>query len=497
MAALAEYRKRFCYPRLQEYVHGNNDHRVMSLYGLRRTGKTTMMYQAIRELNDYGAACLIQCSPGDRMGDLTRLMDELDCRYYFIDEVTNLDNFIATAAVLSDAYAAFGKRVVLSGTDSLGFYLAKRDQLFDRTHMLHTTYIPFREYAYLLNRSLDDYIMYGGTLTDGKTDYNHDYYNDYSNSAIVGNLTHTLTHAGRDGDYGELISVFKNHDVRTFINKILEVYNRTFLAETVNQSFKSHDLGSLKDLLERRHSDLDTTMFDSGDLRREIMAALDIQEPLHSLATAEAIAEAKEWLELLDVIYRVPQSIDKHHPEREEVIFTQPGLRFSQLTGLIKTLKDSHALASLSNSQRNELCELITCDIKGRMLEDIVYYQLAKDDEIARDYDVTKFKSPYGEFDVVLLNRHNDTAVAIEVKHSAAIDDHQIRYLTDRELCRKFADQYRAKIIGKAVVYMGETLPETVNGVNYVNAEEFLKAPLDMISQFSGTRDMLHGAGNA
>ena len=103
---------------------------------------------------------------------MTRVMDEHDgCKYYFIDEVTNLENFINTAAVLSDAYAAFGVKGVLSGTDSLGFNIAKRDQLFDRTYTLHTTYITYKEYNYLLGRSLDEYIMYGGTLTDGKTNY--------------------------------------------------------------------------------------------------------------------------------------------------------------------------------------------------------------------------------------------------------------------------------------------------------------------------------------
>lgn len=483
---LAQYKKRYCYAGLEDYIFNKVDHRVMALYGLRRTGKSTMMYQMIRQLNKYDSVCLIHCAPDDRMQDLTRVMDEVKCKYYFIDEVTNLENFINTAGVLSDSYGVFGSKIILSGTDSLGFDLAKRDQLFDRVYMLHTTYIPFREYAYLLDKGIDDYIMYGGTLTDGESDYNHDYYNDYSNSAIVRNLSHTLSHAGRDGEYGELISVFQNHDIRTFINKILELYNRTFLAETVNKNFQSHDLGSLKDLLVRRHSDIDYAVFDSETLRKEIMAELDIQEPLHSLATRKAIEEAKIWLDKLDVIYRVPGTVDRDHPEREEVIFTQPGLRFSQLAGLVKTLKESRALSGLSSGQRNDLCDLITDDIKGRMLEDIVYYQLAKDDEISGIYDVSKFKSPYGEFDIVLQNKSDDTAVAFEVKHSAVTAENQTRFLNDPVLRTFFESERKAKLIDKTVVYMGETRPDIVNGVHYVNAEDFLKNPLEMIQRFPG-----------
>jgi len=40
-----------------------------------------------------------------------------------------------------------GMKLVLSGTDSLGFAMANRDELYDRSVMIHTSFIPFREYA--------------------------------------------------------------------------------------------------------------------------------------------------------------------------------------------------------------------------------------------------------------------------------------------------------------------------------------------------------------
>ena len=40
---------------------------------------------------------------------------------FFIDEVTLMPDFIDSAALFSDIYAAQGMKIVLSGTDSLGF----------------------------------------------------------------------------------------------------------------------------------------------------------------------------------------------------------------------------------------------------------------------------------------------------------------------------------------------------------------------------------------
>lgn len=348
MDVLKSSRKRFCYTDLEKYIFATYDYRVMSLYGLKYTGKTTMMYQMIKQLDDYNHVCLIQCQPGERMYDLTSAMDaHPNCKYFFIEEATLLENFINTSAVLYEVYANMRVKVVLSGTNSLSFYVAKRDQLFDRTYMLHTTYISYKEYHYLLGRSLDDYIIHGGTLSDSK---NHasDFYRGYLESAIIENLTYTLAHTGRAGEYGQLISAFLRHTIGNFLREVLDVYNRTFLAEIIPQEFCSNDMDSLEHLLNE---------------------------------TSSAVEEAKQWLELMDVIYRIPSTIDKEHPEHEEVIFIQPGLRYWQLEAMVKELKASNAL-SAANEQEDVAYQLIMDNIKEHLLEDIKYYQQVNDKNI-------------------------------------------------------------------------------------------------------------------
>lgn len=90
-------------------------------------------------------------------------------RYVFIDEVTLMRDFIDSAALFSDVFAAMGMKIILSGTDSLGFWAGDGSgALRPGAKPIHTTFIPYREYSRLLGiDSIDEYIRYGGTLRAG------------------------------------------------------------------------------------------------------------------------------------------------------------------------------------------------------------------------------------------------------------------------------------------------------------------------------------------
>ena len=146
---IESFRKRLLFPELMDYLHREEDPRLCTLYGLRRTGKTTLMAQAAKEL-DQDKVCWVHCEEGDDIQDVKNVIKgNPACRYFFLDEVTRLENFTSASSILADKYAAEdGKKIVLAGTDSLGFALAFGTELFDRTHILHTTYIPYAEYRY-------------------------------------------------------------------------------------------------------------------------------------------------------------------------------------------------------------------------------------------------------------------------------------------------------------------------------------------------------------
>ena len=55
-ASVRGYRRRECFRQLHDFVYGEPQDKVFILYGLRRTGKTTMIRQIFAEMNDT-AAC--------------------------------------------------------------------------------------------------------------------------------------------------------------------------------------------------------------------------------------------------------------------------------------------------------------------------------------------------------------------------------------------------------------------------------------------------------
>ncbi len=475
---VAEYKKRDVFNDLQRFINAPNDKRICALFGLRRTGKTTLIMQSILEQN-ANKCLLIQCSYEDDIGTLNQNLikyDEYDIIY--IDEVTKLSNFVNAASILADKYAALGKKIILSGTDSYALDLAYRDELYDRCRLLHTTYISYKEYNYLLGKDLDEYIKYGGTLTDGKTFYNNDNKNNYINSAIVKNIERSLAQAGRDGEFGVLREFYERGEFSTFLQKIIELNNRSFLMSTVNRAFKSHDIGSLYDLLlkNKETTDMDFSFLKSKDFQDKIRLSLSIKEPLIAKASRETIEEAKKYLEWADVIYRVPNS--------DEVIFTQPGLRYSQLESELNVLKNSKELLACPAQIRNIVYDKLESDIKGRMLEDIIFYQLAKDEKISYKYSTFKYKSVVDEnmgrrdkeIDIVLMGKKTNNSYWIEVKYSKAQDDNQSVHLTSKSLENKFKEETNTDVTGKIILYRGENLSIT-NDIMSLNASDFLLNP--------------------
>ena len=119
---------------LKDYLFDSKDTKVCILYGLRRTGKTTLMLQTISELtqDDFEKSAYIEVSNRDTISSLYSDLDMLKeegYKYIFIDEVTSLDNFISMSSLFPDVYVRKGMRIVLTGTDSLGFFLSSSREL--------------------------------------------------------------------------------------------------------------------------------------------------------------------------------------------------------------------------------------------------------------------------------------------------------------------------------------------------------------------------------
>ena len=174
--------------------------------------------------------------------DLQLLYDS-GIRNVFIDEITLMSDFIDSSSLLSDVYAAMGMKIILSGTDSLGFWLAKNQELYDRAYSIHTTFIPFREYSRLLKKDdIDEYIRYGGTLRAGEIDFDDEdllseesaFRSDestrrYIDTAISKNIQHSLVHCEDGGQFRHLYTLYEAGELTSAINRIIEDMNHRFI----------------------------------------------------------------------------------------------------------------------------------------------------------------------------------------------------------------------------------------------------------------------------
>ena len=113
--------------------------------GKNSTGKTTLIRQIFAEMSDenLGKAVFIQVTAKDTLANVNQDLKLLEAQgfwYVFLDEVTLMEDFIEGAALFSDVFAASGMKIVLSGTDFLGFLFTEDEQLYDRCILLHTTW---------------------------------------------------------------------------------------------------------------------------------------------------------------------------------------------------------------------------------------------------------------------------------------------------------------------------------------------------------------------
>ena len=494
---IRNWQERDCFGQLQKYLNDDSTDRVCLVFGLRRTGKTTMLRQAVLNMTPAQAAktAYIKAKGTDTMAAMNRDLEKLLEQGYenvFIDEVTLMPDFIDSAALFSDIYAAQGMKIVLSGTDSLGFWFALHQELYDRAVTIHTTFIPFREHSRLLGiDSIDEYIRYGGTLRAGELDFDDDDINAedasfrddesarrYIDTAICKNIQHSLS-CCQDGEYfRHLQSLYEAGELTGAINRIIEDMNHRFLIRILIQRFKSHDLGSAADVLrkerdpERRSDILDR--IDKEAVTKRLMDLLEIrnQEDQSIGITNTHVEEIKEYLKALDLIVDVPgETIIPSAEPLEHIIFTQPGMRYCQAQALVYALAKDELFAALSEQEKTFVSERILEEVRGRMMEDIVLLETSK--SVKKHKRVFKLTFAVGEYDMVIYDSRENTCECYEIKHSDQIVPTQIRYLVDEEKLNQTRRRF-GTISKRCVLYRGGDI-SLENGIEYRNVERYLK----------------------
>lgn len=475
--SVSKWEKRECFGSLHDYIYGENNDRILILYGLRRTGKTTLVRQAIGEMPAEMRAktAFIQLNSRLTLADVNhdlKLLETLGFRYVFIDEVTLLGDFIEGAALFSDVFAAGGMKVVLSGTDSLGFVFSEDEQLFDRCQLLHTTFIPYREFERVLKvKGIDNFIEYGGTMS--RLFANKKSADDYVDSAIARNIQHSLKCYQHEGHFRSLQQLYDAGELTSAINRIVEDVNHRFTMEVLTQKFKSNDLRISASNL-RRDRFRPTDILDRVDIGaitkrlKKLLLIRDKEEQSVNISNAHR-TEIREYLDLLDLTCDIDVVNMSNLNERKvRTVFSQPGLRYTQAAALVQSLLLDETFRNTAIAERMAIEERILDEIRGRMMEEIVLLET----KLARpEMQVFQLQFAVGEFDMVVFDPVHACCEIYEIKHSDKIAAEQCRHLLNPRKCAETEFRY-GRILSKNVIYRGPSTSR--QGINYVNVEEYL-----------------------
>lgn len=488
IALTRRYKKRECIEQLRNYVFGPEQDKVLIIYGLRRTGKTTMIRQILDELSpsEFKRAAFIQVTSSDSLSDVDadlRLLEKNGYKFVFIDEVTLMEDFVEGAALFSDIYASSGMKIVLSGTDSLGFAFTSKEQLYDRCILIHTTFIPYREFEEVLGvHGIDEYIRYGGTMSLSGINYNSDttfsdskHTEEYIDTAIARNIQHSLSIYQYGGHFRLLQDLYERRELTNVINRVVENINHSFTKSVIERTFKSHDISvTAANLLRDREKPINIKEHMNLDsITSGIMKMLDIlnKEDQSIEIEPDHMAQIKEYLTILDLVLEIDlESLPDVNKKGKITIITQPGMRYAQAQAIIDNMLLDSEFQELSVNDRQRILDRLISEICGRMMEDIVLLEtmLAHPDK-----KVFKLQFPIGEYDMVVYDPKELSCEIYEVKYSTEMVPEQCRHLKDEEKCAMTIHRY-GDIRGKYVIYRGN--PCSCGDVQYLNVEEYLKS---------------------
>ena len=468
------YKKRECIQMLRDYIFEDIADKVFILYGLRRTGKTTLIRQIILELSDsdFNKAAFIQVTSRDSLSEIDedlRLLEKNGYKYVFLDEVTLMEDFIEGASLFSDIYASSGMKIILSGTDSLGFAFSKEEQLYDRCIMLHTTFIPYREFENVLGiYGIDEYIRYGGTMSLGGINYNAStpFSNikdteEYINTSIAKNIQHSLKMYQYGGHFRQLLDLYEKGELTNVINRVVEDMNHRFTKSVVERITANNLLGDRVDSL-----NLDKVTLGI----KNMLDILNKEEQNVDISDVH-MTQIKEYLAILDLIKEIDlEYLPEVNQKSKIIVVTQPGLRYAQAEAIVENLLLDEKFQELDIQKRTRILERLLSEIRGRMMEDIVLLEtkLAK-----KDKHVFKLQFPIGEFDMVVQDPKTLSCEIYEIKYSKERACEQYRHINDEEKCAMTTHRY-GNITGRFVIYRGENTE--MDTIQYLNVEDYLKS---------------------
>ena len=499
--------------------------RIGVLYGLRRTGKTTLLQHTFLSLDNIREKSVVfLLKHGDSSAQFELQVEKFyreGITTFYIDEFISMTDYVDTAEDLANKYASLGLKFLISGTHSTGFNVLFRDKWRDRYISFDTTYIPYAEWQKLVkNKHIDSYLLNGGILSPMENAYTGEPQSfnrgfstvqstiSYIDDSVCNNICHSLSidesrfrypllkrlhEKGKAVPLIQRVILDECHkilylDTNTIIPgeltgfcnaffKILEKETETSIPDVKKKKILK-ELGSTfgftNDISEKYDEVIALELY---DYLKTIQLIFDYQYKLcyrpfenkNNIINTERLKKKKELY-----LQKIEQQCDIYNDYH---LLPQPGLRTSIVIATIKYLMNDQYISSLFESKKSAKEYFINTIQKmmGHMLEECIIFDTQSSiQRHQQDFSVYKVLFENGEYDMCVENNKTNECGIYEIKHRATIDfATQAYHLVDQEKERLFEADGRV-ICSRTVLYLGKNEP-IIRGVRYRNIEDFLR----------------------
>lgn len=489
--------RRECFEKLNSFLKQKNNDRIFLLYGLRKTGKTTLMRQAILDMDDETKArtAFIQISRDSTFEGLRKDLEILEAagiRYVFADEITLIPNLLDNISLLAEIFAAEGMKIVLSGDDSLELILAENHLLYGVCDSVNTTSISFRDHEVISGRStIDDYLTAGGVANnrqDGEAQAFADCEstNRYVKNAITANIIHSFRSSAAKNEFKRLQDHVNREGFDDEVEHFITEMNNSFAIVVMMRDFMSNSSGGQRSYVQGKgifsarsysNSDQETYAMRRVAAGMRELYRLRVRNEQSAGNFIRYKAELREILNLLDVIADIDViDFSNYNRRMERTVFTQPGIRCTQAKALVESLLEDDRFRDFSLKERKQIAELMNLKIQTRMMEDTVLLETMKARRNCRIF-VLQFAT--GSFDMVVFDPKKLSCEIYKIINSENQNAEQFADLLDKKKCDQCETRY-GTIKGRFVIYKGKTdevhMDENTPNIRYINVEEFLRS---------------------
>ena len=478
MVSKAPAKERFIFNELMEFLlNKENTTDICALYGIRRTGKTIMMHQAIRRLiNDYNVdkeeISLITITKSIGYTDRNLISDirarANKVKYFFIDEISymNIETEDNMLNLLADEFAKQGIKIVITGTFSYAIKLLKNDILFDRVETIDTTYFSFKEAHDVFGMSIETFITHGGIIIDEKK--NKITPEEYMKTAVRDNIVNSLIRSNKLYEMGYIhkplqksIDNEDNKDIKRILNslviRVIDQYMKYIVYSKVitDGVYKFSDIGNLSELI-RQYSTREHNINDEFDI---ITIDNDkyyniLKNNLGSIGKSDISPEC--FNEIMDIFRQIGIIEDIYFQGKQNSLFITNYLRYGLCEKIVNSINND--IIAETNSRYDTT--LIERHLKGTMLESIIQLDIKH----THKYVMDRYRNGAGhEVDIIIEDKNTKELDLYEVKYSSKDESYHLKNMFIPDFILEIENMFNSKVRSYNLIYNGMTMSKTIS----------------------------------